>query len=254
MKKGKAYIGTSGFYYNHWIGNFYPEDLKKKDWFSFYMEHFHTLELNAPFYRLPKHETFEGWRKKTSEDFIFSVKASRYITHQKKLLEPEQPLSYLFERIDLLEEKLGPVLFQLPPALKFDRKRFSNFLDALPSGYRMTFEFRNHTWYDEEVFDLLSEHNHAFCIYELEYHMSPLITTADWIYIRLHGPEEKYQGYYPESAMGWWAKQISQWQKQGKDVYLYFDNDQNGYAAFNALKLQELCGVKRPVKTKSSLP
>jgi uncharacterized protein YecE (DUF72 family) len=243
-KKGSLFIGTSGFYYNHWLGNFYPDDLKKKDWFYYYMEHFNTLELNASFYRLPKHSTFEGWRKKAPDDFIFSVKASRYITHIKKLNETQDALSNLFERLDLLEEKLGAVLFQLPPSFKYNSERFKDFLDSLPSGYRFTFEFRNHSWYNQEVYDLLNEHNHAFCIYELEYHMSPIISTADWAYIRLHGPEGKYQGYYKDGAMEWWAKKLKEWQRQNKDVYIYFDNDQNGNAAFNAKKLQDLCGIK----------
>jgi uncharacterized protein YecE (DUF72 family) len=245
LKKATIHIGTSGFYYNHWVGNFYPEDLKKKDWFEYYQKHFKTLELNAPFYRLPKHETFSNWRAKTPDDFLFSIKASRYITHIKKLLDPETGLNNLFERIDLLEEKLGPILFQLPPAFKYESKRFKNFLDALPQGYRMVFEFRNHSWYNEEVYELLKENNHAFCIYELEYHMSPIIATADWVYIRLHGPEGKYQGLYSDSALGWWAKQLQKWQKEKKDVYIFFDNDQNGYAAFNALRLQELVGIKK---------
>jgi uncharacterized protein YecE (DUF72 family) len=224
LKKGKLHIGTSGFYYNHWIGNFYPEDLKKKDWFSYYTERFSTLELNAPFYRLPSQATFEGWRERSPADFVFSVKASRYITHQKKLLDPKEPLNNLFARVDFLEQKLGPILFQLPPGFKYNRKRLKDFLDALPSGYRFTFEFRNHSWYTEEVYAILECHNHAFCIYELAYHMSPIIITANWVYVRLHGPEGKYQGYY--SAMEWWSNQIKKWQVEGNDVYIYFDNGQ----------------------------
>jgi uncharacterized protein YecE (DUF72 family) len=111
----------------------------------------------------------------------------------------------------------------------------------------MVFEFRNHSWYNEEVYELLKEHNNAFCIYELEHHMSPIIATADWVYVRLHGPEGKYQGLYSDSALEWWAKQLQKWQKEKKDVYIYFDNDQNGYAAFNALKLQELVGIKKNI-------
>jgi uncharacterized protein YecE (DUF72 family) len=238
--KGKALIGTSGFYYKHWMDNFYPEGVKPKDFFEYYQQYFSTVELNSPFYRLPNHSTFLGWKEKTSENFVFAVKASRYITHIKKLNDSKEALDNLLERADLLEDRLGPVLFQLPPGWKYNGDRFRQFLKILPRGYRFTFEFRNHSWYNEEVYELLEKKNYSFCIYELEHHMSPIITTADFVYVRLHGPDGKYQGLYSDSAMEWWAEQIRIWQKKGKDVYFYFDNDQNGYAAFNAQTLKKL--------------
>jgi uncharacterized protein YecE (DUF72 family) len=240
VKKSKVNIGTSGFYYKHWLGNFYPENLKQKDFFKYYQEHFTTVELNSPFYRLPSVSTFQGWKENTAKDFIFSVKASRYITHIKKLKDAKDALKNLFERIDFLEEKLGPILFQLPPAWKYNEMRFKEFLNLLPPDYRYTFEFRNNTWHNDEVYDLLQKQNISFCIYEIEYQMSPIVSTANFIYIRLHGPEGKYQGLYSNSAMEWWAEKIKGWLKQNKDVFIYIDNDQNGYAATNALRLKEL--------------
>lgn len=240
-KKGKAFIGTSGFHYKHWVGTYYPDKTKPVDYLKHYLEDFKTVELNNPFYHLPPKETFTGWRKKTPKDFIFSVKASRYITHNKKLKEPQEALDNFFSNASGLKEKLGPVLFQLLPGWKFNEERLDAFLKILPKGYRYTFEFRNHTWYNEKAFDLLKKYKIAFCIYELAGHMTPIEVTANFIYIRLHGPtENKYQGSYSDKTLKEWAQRIKEWNKEGKDVYCYFDNDQAGYAAFNAKKLSEL--------------
>jgi uncharacterized protein YecE (DUF72 family) len=240
-KKGKAFIGTSGFHYKHWVGTYYPEKTKSKDFMEFFLKDFRTVELNNPFYHLPPKETFKQWRKQTPKDFIFSVKASRYITHNKKLKDPEEALNYFLANANGLKEKLGPILFQLPPGWKANEERLHSFLKILPKGYRYTFEFRNPTWYNEETLGLLKKYNAAFCIYQLAGHMSPIEVTADFIYIRLHGPtENKYQGSYPDKTLKEWALQIKKWNQQGKDVYCYFDNDQAGYAAFNAKKLKEL--------------
>jgi uncharacterized protein YecE (DUF72 family) len=236
-----AYIGTSGWHYTHWIGRFYPENTKPKDFKNEYLKHFKTVELNSPFYHLPSAETFENWRTTTPDGFIFSVKASRFITHMKKLKDPTQTFGNFIENASHLEEKLGPILFQLPPKWEYNKERFVDFVNALPpSGYRYTFEFRNQTWYNEEVYDVLKTHNISYCIYELEYHLTPMIVTADFVYIRLHGPEKKYAGSYSDSALQQWAEKCKSWLAQEKDVYVYFDNDQNAYAAFNALKLQEM--------------
>ncbi|WP_205503677.1 DUF72 domain-containing protein [Rufibacter psychrotolerans] len=240
QEKGTIYIGTSGWHYNHWKGNFYPPSVTSKQFTQHYLRYFKTVEINNSFYRLPSAETFAAWRTSVPEDFLFAVKASRFITHMKKLKEPQQGLAQLLGNAQALEEKLGPILFQLPPAWRVNVERFQEFLRALPSYYRYTFEFREPSWYHPAIYELLRDHNHAFCIYELAGHMSPLEVTADFVYVRLHGPEGKYAGSYAESALQWWATTCQTWAQQGKDVYLYFDNDQNGYAAFNALRLQEL--------------
>lgn len=158
----------------------------------------------------------------------------------KKLTDPQERLSRFFGNVNALEEKLGPILFQLPPGWKVNTERLSSFLRLLPPAYRYTFEFRHPSWYCTQVLELLQEHHAAFCIYELAGHMSPIEVTADFVYVRLHGPEGKYAGSYSESALEWWASQCLNWQLQGLAVYVYFDNDQLGYAAFNAMRLQEL--------------
>jgi uncharacterized protein YecE (DUF72 family) len=238
--KGKIFIGTSGWHYKHWLKSFYPEKMGSKDFLSYYQHFFQTTEINNSFYRLPKNETFRFWKESVPEDFVFAVKANRYITHMKKLKDPHEALANFFQNVDALEDKMGPILFQLPPAWKVNVERFGSFVKNLPSGYRYTFEFRNHTWYTEEIYDILRKNNYAFCIYELEYHLSPVEITADFVYVRLHGPEKKYQGSYTDKALAWWANRIVEWTDGGKDVYCYFDNDQYGYAALNARTLNEM--------------
>jgi uncharacterized protein YecE (DUF72 family) len=236
----KIYVGTSGWHYKHWIGTFYPEGTKDAGQLDYYLQNFGTVELNNSFYRLPSPETFTTWRKSVPDDFIFSVKASRFITHMKKLKDVKEATAQFFLHVRKLKEKLGPILFQLPPGWKLNAERLNEFLAGLPRGYRYTFEFRNESWYTEEVYDLLKKHNCAFCIYELEHHLSPEMVTADFVYVRLHGPGNKYQGSYTKQALRKWAEKCRRWKKEKKDVYVYFDNDQLGYAAFNA---QTLAGM-----------
>lgn len=239
---GKIYIGTSGWSYKHWKGNFYPADLKVKDHFEYFRKYFKTVELNNPFYHLPPRQTFINWRETVPDDFIYAVKASRYITHMKKLKDPEKSLASFMENVEGLDDKLGVILFQLPPAWEINVDRFTEFFEKLPEKHRYTFEFRNHTWYDEHIYELLRKYNHAFCIYELAGHMSPLEVTASFVYIRLHGPGDKYQGSYNEESLKMWADKCKEWSADDKDVFVYFDNDQEGYAAFNAIRLRELTG------------
>lgn len=244
-KKGEIHIGTSGWHYKHWIGNFYPESMKAADYFEFYMKHFHTVEINNSFYKLPPEKTFTQWKNAAHNRFIYAVKANRFITHMKKLKDPEKSLEKFLHNIVFLEDRLGPVLFQLPPKWKCNIDRLKAFLEALPSHFKYTIEFRDQTWYAEEVYALLKKHNVAFCIYELEHHLSPIKTTADFIYIRLHGPEQKYQGKYTDDQMQKWAEDCKRWASEGIDVFLYFDNDQNGYAVQNALLLNKLVETGR---------
>jgi uncharacterized protein YecE (DUF72 family) len=239
MRKHTFHVGTSGWSYKHWRGTFYPENLKIKDQFGYYLRHFNTVEINNSFYHLPKKETFIDWKNKVPEDFVYVVKASRYITHMKKLHDPVQSTSLFLENISLLAEKLGAILFQLPPSLKADTELLNNFLDVLPETYRYVFEFRNPDWYQKEVYRLLKKYNSAFCIYELDGHIAPLEITTDFVYLRLHGPGKKYQGSYSDKTLKEWADNCKKWLKT-KDVFVYFDNDEKGYAAFNAMRLNEL--------------
>jgi uncharacterized protein YecE (DUF72 family) len=237
--KNKFYIGTSGWHYKHWTGTFYPMHVKPSRQFQYYLTSFSTVEINNSFYRLPTKETFLNWRKLTPKNFLFSVKASRYITHMKKLKDAKASLNEFMDHALLLKEKLGPVLFQLPPGWKINTERLNEFLQNLPASGRYVFEFRNHTWYHHDVFSLLKKYNCAFCIYELDGHLAPLELTADFVYVRLHGPAGKYQGNYSEYLLKQWSRRCKNWLR-GKDVFIYFDNDEKGYAAFNAKRLQEL--------------
>ncbi|MBV9986543.1 MAG: DUF72 domain-containing protein [Chitinophagaceae bacterium] len=240
--KGPVHIGTSGWHYKHWRGNFYPADIKDADRFGFYTAKFQTVELNNSFYHLPTAATFSQWRLSTPPGFLFAVKGSRFFTHMKKLNLDKEAIRPFFSNVSKLKEKLGPILFQLPPNWKLNLERLEAFLKLLPKRYRYTIEFRNHSWYIPAVYELLERHNIAFCIYDLAGHQSPLEVTADFIYIRLHGPGNKYQGSYSDAALEQWAAFCKQWRKKGKGIYVYFDNDQEGYAAFNALRLQQLLG------------
>ncbi len=242
MAKGKYHIGTSGWIYKHWQGPFYPEDLPQKKWLEHYRGHFKTAEINNSFYNLPGKKTFEDWRKRTPKDFLFAVKAGRYITHMKKLKDPKEPVERFFSQAAGLKGKMGPVLFQLPPRWKADPERLVAFLKSLPSGTRYTFEFRDESWWDDQIYEILSDHHAAFCIYELNRRETPHEVTADFVYVRLHGPEGAYEGSYHGNTLRAWARRISDWNGEGLDVYCYFDNDQNAYAVDDARKLLDYLG------------
>jgi uncharacterized protein YecE (DUF72 family) len=246
MARNNIFIGTSGWHYKHWLGTFYPAGITAKQQFDYYKQLFDTVEINNSFYKLPPREVFEGWYQNSPAKFLFVIKANRFITHNLKLTRPKEPLARLFNSILVLKEKLGPILFQLPPKWKVNVERLREFLTALPVAYNYVFEFRNETWYHEDVYRLLQEFNCAFCIYDLGGHKSPVKITANFVYVRLHGPSEnKYQGSYSKAALKKWAKQCLEWQSLKKNVYVYFDNDQEGYAAFNALTLKALINSQR---------
>jgi uncharacterized protein YecE (DUF72 family) len=240
VKKGKIYIGTSGWSYKHWEGTFYPAGTKSNDQFKRYSDFFQTVEINNSFYKLPSPLTFLTWKKSSKPGFIFSVKASRFITHMKKLNMGKVELRKFFKSVSKLGNKLGAILFQLPPKWKLNVERLEKFLSALPTGFLYAFEFRNNSWYNKAIYDLLADYNCAFCIYELEGHTSPMMLTASFIYIRLHGPGGKYQGNYTDTSLKCWADKCKKWREIGKTVYIYFDNDQLGYAALNAVRLRQL--------------
>jgi uncharacterized protein YecE (DUF72 family) len=239
----RIHIGTSGWHYEHWRGPFYPEDLPKKRFLEYYRQYFRTVEINNSFYRLPRKETLISWRDTAQQGFIFAVKGSRFITHMKKLKDPESSLSRFMEVVGVLGEKMGPILFQLPPRWRFNRERFHAFLEALPQDCRYAFEFRDPSWFVPEAYEELHRQGAAFCIYELAGRHSPREVTADFIYIRLHGPEGAYQGQYDTRVLAGWAGAFSTWTSQGKEVFCYFDNDEAGYAPQDALRLHEMVGI-----------
>jgi uncharacterized protein YecE (DUF72 family) len=234
-------IGTSGFHYRHWVGPFYPLKTAPAKMLEYYVRHFDTLELNNSFYRLPTIEAFAGWRDSTPKNFAFAVKASRFITHNKKLKDPENALENLLPRAEHLGNKLGPILFQLPPKWKVNAVRLEGLLEILPREHRYAFEFREPSWLKPEIFDILKKFNAALCIYELAGYHTPLGITADFSYLRLHGPTSgKYQGSYSDERLTERARWIEAQAKRLAAIYVYFDNDQAGYAARNALTLRRM--------------
>jgi uncharacterized protein YecE (DUF72 family) len=198
------------------------------------------VEINNSFYQLPTEPTLAVWRETVPSDFVFAVKGSRFITHMKKLKDPERSLAPLLERVALLQDNLGPILFQLPPRWHFNADRLAAFLSALPCTRRYTLELRDPSWINDQTLDLLAQHNVAFCIYEFAGYRSPKATTADFVYIRLHGPDGPYQGRYDTQTLAGWAGAISTWSRQDREVFCYFDNDEAGFAAQNALELQDM--------------
>lgn len=242
-RKTSIHIGTSGWHYGHWRGPFYPRDMRPENFLAHYQNFFHTVEINSSFYRLPLEKTLLHWRETMGKDFIFSAKASRFITHMKRLLDPEKTLPPFFDRMKKLGKKLGPILFQLPPSLRLNLDRFTIFLKKLPPEYRYSFEFRNPEWFTDRVYQVLAEYGAAFCIYHLNGRLSPVIITADFVYLRLHGPDGPYQGQYSARDLSSWAEKFKGWARDGKEIYCYLDNDQAGYAAQDALKLQEFVTI-----------
>lgn len=241
---GVVRIGTSGWHYKHWLGLFYPAKLAPKEMFRFYSLHFDTVELNNTFYRLPKPETFESWRDNSPDKFLYAVKASRFITHMKKLKDPESSTIKFFDGAERLGEKLGPVLFQLPPRWRVDIDRLQNFLEALPEVHRYVIEIRDESWLVNDVYDVLRKFNVAFCIHDLANMQTPLEITADFTYIRFHGPgAAKYRGSYSDSALREWAERIAEWRAANVDSYVYFNNDIGGHAITNAQTLKRLLGA-----------
>jgi uncharacterized protein YecE (DUF72 family) len=237
---GRFHVGTSGWHYAHWKGPFYPERMPAAQFLPFYAERFRSAEVNNSFYRLPEAETFAAWRDAVPEGFVFAVKGSRYITHLKKLKDPQEPLARLYGRVEALGEKLGPILFQLPPRWRYDAERLAHFLGALSGSYRHAFEFRDPSWFNPQAFDALARHGAAFCLYDLAGLVSPSEVTTGFVYVRLHGPGAAYQGRYTPEALQDWARRIAVWRGEGRDVYLYFDNDEAGHAAHNAEELAAL--------------
>ncbi|MCW8196386.1 DUF72 domain-containing protein [Proteobacteria bacterium 005FR1] len=244
MGKGRIHIGTSGWNYDSWKGgNFYPEGVRDRDLLREYTRHFSTVEINRSFYRFPTPKAVADWYAQTPDDFIFACKSSRFLSHRRKLKEPEEPIERLLRTFSPLAEKLGPFLFQLPPRWKVNTERLHYFLSLLPSGYRYTMEFRDTSWLCDEVYELLERYGVSLCFYDFQCFRSPEVITADFIYIRLHGPNEQpYWGAYDGRTLSSYANKIKRWIESGRDVYCYFDNDQAGCAPKDAQRLLDKLG------------
>jgi len=236
MCKAKVYIGTSGFSYSHWRGIFYPENLPSTKRFEFYTNYFQTTEINSSFYRLPQEKTILNWYFSSPDNFVFSLKAPKAITHLKRFLEVEEEWNKFENRIKLLNEKLGPVLLQLPPSFKADDeniKRISEFLDG-KENFKLAIEFRHKSWCDEKIFEILKSFNVAWVIADSSRYPKAKVITANFTYIRLHGPKEMFSSCYSDDELYNLANEIKEYSKVCNQIYVYFNNDFNGYAVKNA--------------------
>ncbi len=238
----RARIGTSGWVYPHWRGVFYPAGLPQSRWFAHYAAHFDTVEINNTFYRLPEEATFRQWAGQAPEGFVYALKASRYMTHLKKLKDAAEPLRRFLERARLLGSHLGPILYQLPPNWHLDLGRLQSFLELLPQDLLHAFEFRHPSWYADEALALLDRFGAGLCIMDLPGFASPLAVTGRLAYVRFHGPARAYQGSYSERDLATWADRLRGFLRRGRPAYVYFNNDAHGYAVRNALRLREMLG------------
>jgi len=243
---GEFRVGTSGWSYRHWLGVFYPENLKPAKFLEFYVEHFDCVELNASFYRLPNEKTVENWAKRTPERFKFCLKLSRLITHQKRLMGVEEPLATFFERFRPLAEaeRLGPVLVQLPPSLRFDPELVERFFMLLDESYpeqHFALEARHASWFAEEALGLLSKYRVAHVIAHSGGRFpSCEAVTTDFVYLRFHGPGKLYASNYPDEMLKEFAEKVAKWLKEGLEVWAFFNNDVGGYAVKNAKQLRSM--------------
>jgi uncharacterized protein YecE (DUF72 family) len=237
---GRIHVGTSGFAYRHWRGVLYPPDLPARMWFRHYCTEFATLELNNTFYRLPRPEVVDRWRAEAPAGFLFAAKGSRFLTHMKRLLDTGRGLARLFEPLDRLGAKLAVVLWQLPPGWKANPERLDRFLAALPGGVRHAFEFRDESWYTDEVCEVLEGHGAAFCEHDILDRAPPCLT-GGFRYLRFHGRTGAYTGRYGPRALEPWAADLSRFARRG-DAFVYFNNDTEGHAVLDARALMGLIG------------
>lgn len=234
-------IGTSGWWYEHWRGRFYPPDIKENKWFEYYTRFFKSVEVNSSFYRLPFPNMVKGWAKKAPQDFKFTLKMWRRVTHLKKIKDVREDIEIFLDRISPLKNNLGAILYQLPPSLKCDPDLLKSFLKNIPSGVDQVIEFRNKSWLIPEIFSILRKSKIAYCIVSMPDFPELIEITSQISYIRFHGREILYGSSYSDDELLKWAKLIKSFsQRRVERVYVYFNNDYNAYAIFNALRLQEI--------------
>jgi uncharacterized protein YecE (DUF72 family) len=236
--RDKIHVGTSGWTYAAWRGPFFPRDVPQREWLSFYASRFATTEVNGSFYRTPDLKTVRAWARAVPGKFVFAWKASKYITHWKRL-GPRSPssLRLMRTRLKALGSKAGPALFQLPPNMQADHERLAAFLKMLPPGGLPVFEFRHPSWYREETYALLRKHRAALCLSDHADAPAPWIVTAKHVYVRGHGPGGHYKDHYAPQTLGKWARTIRRWRRERRSVYVYFDNDQKSAAPADAQRL-----------------
>ncbi|MCV0403602.1 MAG: DUF72 domain-containing protein [Chloroflexi bacterium] len=236
---GRIRIGTSGWEYRHWDGAFYPPELPRERRLEFYAERFETVELNNPFYRLPEGEVFARWGERVPGRFRFAVKASRYLTHVKRLRDPEEPLDRFWSRARRLDERLGPVLYQLPPRWKLNVERLAHFLERVPREPQ-AIEFRDRRWYALPMRPLLEGAAVALCLHDMPGSTPRPLPVGPFVYVRFHGSGSRYGGRYSSQRLTAWADRMAGWAGDGRDVWAYFNNDERAHAVRDAERLREM--------------
>ena len=244
----KIHIGTSGWSYKHWKGDFYPKELKEKDWLEFYSKTFTVTEINSSFYRLPTEETAAVWKSQVPKNFLFCAKMSRFLTHMKKLNNPEEPLERFFSRFLPIKKQMGPVLMQLPGAVKFNYDRTEYLIEILARTYReydFVLEIRQPTWLADDALNLMAKYKIGLVISQSgnQFPYSEMVTAKN-IYVRFHGPETLYASSYSDEQLKYFALKFKNWMKEGHEVWAFFNNDIHGYAPKDALRLQKFCSAK----------
>jgi uncharacterized protein YecE (DUF72 family) len=232
-------VGCSGWQYSHWRGHLYPPDLPLSRWFEHYASVFDTVEINNTFYRLPEAETFAAWRRRAPPGFLFAVKASRYLTHMKKLKDAEEPVERFFSRARQLVPKLGPVLYQLPPRWPRDLDRLREFLAVLPPRALHAVEFREPTWYDPEVLAELDRRGVALCLHDMPGSATDRRSAGPFVYVRFHGSGSRYGGAYSDERLDDWSGWLAAEMARGRSVFAYFNNDAGGHAPRDAIRLRD---------------
>ncbi|HEX4863230.1 MAG TPA: DUF72 domain-containing protein [Acidimicrobiales bacterium] len=233
-------VGTSGWHYQHWKGGFYPEEIPASRWLRYYAERFETVELNNAFYRLPAKEAFEKWSAELPEGFVIAVKASRYLTHIRRLREPRDPVRLLLERSSGLGQKLGPFLLQLPPTLKADLESLEATLKAFPADVRVAVELRHPSWFSDECRRILEQRGAALCLADGGSTVTPVWRTTDWTYVRFHRGRASPESCYGDTALRHWAQKLASEWGSDQEIFAYFNNDAHGCAPRDARKLARL--------------
>ena len=244
--KARSWIGTSGWTYSSWKGPFYPDDLSSRRYLEFYAREFPTTEVNYSFYHLPRPETYAKWTGQVPNNFLFAVKASRLMTHTKRLLDVEEAWRTFVGNALTLGNRLGPILLQFPPSFRKDRDRLSEFLEVARgastahSDLRLVFEFRHESWFTDEIYRLLKGHGAVLCIADSPRYPRKDVLTTDWTYVRFHGRNELFASSYTKNELRKEAQKLKRYLRESIDVFVYFNNDARGYAVKNARLLKEL--------------
>ena len=236
----EIHIGCSGWNYRHWRGAFYPEHLKTKEWFAHYSQHFDSVEINNTFYNLPEETVFDDWNRQAPDGFRYAVKASRFLTHMKKLKDPEEPVERLITRVRRLGDHLGPILYQLPPRWRANPERLRGLLEILPRDLTHVFEFREVSWYSDEIGALLLEYGASLCCHDFPGSAVSQLAFGPIAYVRFHGSGGPYWGRYSDGHLEPWVDWLVEEHRRGRGVYVYFNNDSNADAIADARRLREM--------------